>query len=97
MNIHIMSEWLLLNVVGTRRVLLHLDNFDIHQAAVESTPPPPNVHIQFFPAYGTTVQPLSLGITQHIKHHYRKQYLVYIAAEFDTGQSPIQTMSLYHS
>lgn len=98
MNVHIMSEWLLFfyERVGTRRVLLLLDDFYAHEVAVESTPPPPNVHLQFFPAYGTTVQPLSLGITQHIKHHYRKRYLAYIAAGFDTGQCPIQTMSLYH-
>lgn len=99
MNVHIMSEWLLFFYarIGTRRVLLLLDNYHAHQAAVESTPPPPNIHIQFFPAYSTTVNhPLSLGITQHLKHHYRKRYLAYIAAGFDTGQSPIRTMSLYH-
>lgn len=99
MDVHIMSEWLLsfYERVGTRRVLLLLDNFHAHQAAIESTPPPANVHIQLFPAYNTTVtQPLSLGIAQHVKYHYRKRYLAYIAAGFDTGQSPIRTMSLYH-
>lgn len=100
MNTPIMSEWLLFfyRHVGERRVLLLLDNFHAHAAAVESTPPPPNVHIQFSPAHATNFHhPLRLGVTQHLKLYYRKRWLAYIAAGFETGLSPIKAMSLYHS
>ncbi|KAJ5698966.1 hypothetical protein N7462_000971 [Penicillium macrosclerotiorum] len=104
----IMSEWLLnfYQHIGTsRRVLLLLDDFNIHVTAVETTPPPPNVHIQLFPANlpaqpanaPTVRQPLSLGIMQHLKQHYRKRWLNYIVAGFESGQSPICKMSLYHA
>jgi hypothetical protein len=46
----IMQEWLLFfyNHVGDRRVLLLLDSHPDHQAAVEATPPPPNVQMCMF-------------------------------------------------
>lgn len=77
-DVQIMSEWLTIfyQHVGSRRVVLLLDGKLAHQAALETTPPPGNVHIQLFPENTTnTHQPLRLGITQQLKYHYRKQWL----------------------
>ncbi|KAJ5171175.1 uncharacterized protein N7500_003958 [Penicillium coprophilum] len=98
----IMQEWLLFfyNHVGERRVLLLLDNHPDHQAAVEATPPPPNVHVQLFPAStpgSTQQQPINLGISQTLKHYYRRQWLAYIVASIEPSPSPIHMMSLYHA
>ncbi|KAJ5166266.1 uncharacterized protein N7482_005047 [Penicillium canariense] len=100
LDTRIMSEWLTMfyEHIGSRRVLLFLDNFHAHEAALESTPPPPNIHIQTFPANSPKEhQPLRLGIIHHLKQHYRKQWLGYLLAGFDSGQSPMQMMSLYHA
>ena len=98
----IMQEWLLFfyNHVGDRRVLLLLDSHPDHQAAVEATPPPPNVHVQLFPTHtGTPIeqQPINSGISQTIKHYYRRQWLAYIVACKGSPQNPVYTMSLYHT
>lgn len=75
-----------------------LDDYQAHQAAVESTPPPANVHVQFFPAQASGVKPpLNQGITRNLKQHYRKRYLSYMVAGFQAGQSPVQTMNLYYT
>lgn len=99
-DVQIMSEWLTMfyEHVGLRRVILLLDNKPAHQAATETTPPPGNVHIQFFPEHSPdTHQPLRLGVTQHLKYHYRKQWLGYMVASFESGQNPMEMISLYHS
>lgn len=98
----IMQEWLLFfyDHVGERRVLLLLDNHPDHQAAVEATPPPPNVHVQLFPTQTRTSneqQPINLGISQTLKHYYRKQWLAYIVAGMESSQNPVHMMSLYHT
>lgn len=95
-----MSDWLLsfYERVDGRRVLLLLDDYHAHQAAVESTPPPANVHIQFFPTqHGGINPPLKMGITQSLKQHYRKNYLSYLAKGFQAGQNPVRTMNLYYT
>ncbi|KAJ5502608.1 hypothetical protein N7463_005482 [Penicillium fimorum] len=98
----IMQEWLLFfyNHVGERRILLLLDNHPDHQAAVEATPPPPNVHVQLFPAQipdANQQQPINLGISQTLKHHYRREWLMYTMAGMKSPQNPVHTMSLYHT
>ena len=96
----IMSDWLLLfyEHVDGRRVLLLLDDCDTHQAAVDSTPPPANVHIQFFPERASGIKaPLKLGITQNLKDSYRKRYLSYLARGLQAGRNPVRTMSLYYT
>ncbi|KAJ5213926.1 hypothetical protein N7449_001095 [Penicillium cf. viridicatum] len=98
----IMQEWLLFfyDHVGERRVLLLLDNHPDHQAALEATPPPPNVHVQLFPTQTRTSneqQPINLGISQTLKHYYRRQWLAYIVAGMELPQNPVYTMSLYHT
>ncbi|KAJ5439041.1 uncharacterized protein N7458_010039 [Penicillium daleae] len=99
-DVQIMSEWLTMfyQHVGSRRVVLLLDDKPVHQAALETTPAPGNVHIQCFPEKSpTSYQPLSLGITQQLKHHYRKQWLGYMATSFESGQRPMEMISLYHT
>jgi hypothetical protein len=98
----IMQEWLLFfySHVEDRRVLLLLDNHPDHQAAVEATPAPPNVHVQLLPTQTGTSneqQPINLGISQILKHYYRKQWLAYIVAGKGSHQNPVFTMSLYHT
>ncbi|KAJ5180126.1 transcriptional regulator family: Centromere protein B DNA-binding region [Penicillium capsulatum] len=100
MTTEIMSEWLLFfyRHVGERRVLLLLDNFAAHEAALQITPPPAHVHIHVFPAYATAQhQPMGLGITQHLKHHFRKQWLSYIVAGTRSASRPIEKMTLFHA
>ena len=102
-DIHIMSQWLLMfyqHVGSERRVLLLLDDKPTHTAAMEATPPPSNVHVQYFPMNSSSLngrQPLRLGITQHLKHHYRKQFLSYMLATFKLGQRPLETIGMYHT
>lgn len=99
-DVQIMSEWLTMfyQHVGSRRVVLLLDDKPAHQAALETTPPPGNVHVQCFPEKSpNSYQPLRLGVTQQLKTHYRKQWLGYMATSFDSGSSPIEMISLYHA
>ncbi|KAJ5368085.1 uncharacterized protein N7496_007845 [Penicillium cataractarum] len=99
-DVQIMSEWLTMfyHHVGSRRVVLLLDDKPAHQAALETTPPPGNVHVQCFPEKSpNSYQPLRLGITQQLKTHYRKQWLGYMATSFDSGSSPMEMISLYHT
>lgn len=97
----IMSEWLrsFYSCIGrTRKVLLLMDNFSAHQAALEDVPPPPNILVQFFPANSTSVyQPLDQGIIQNLKHYYHKQWLHYMIVGLDIGQNPLHTMNLYYA
>lgn len=97
-DVQIMSEWLTMfyQHVGSRRVILLLDDKPAHQAALETTPPPGNVHIQYFPEKSPNVyQPLRLGVTEQLKTHYRKQWLEYMATSFHSGSSPMEMISLY--
>jgi hypothetical protein len=98
----IMQEWLLsfYKYVGDRRVLLLLKNHPDHVAAAEMMPPPSNVHIQYFPIQvGATddQQPLTLGIIQTVKLHYRKEWLSYMAACKESSTNSVHMMSLYHA
>lgn len=100
MTTQIMVEWLLFfyRHVGERRVLLLLDNFPAHEAALQISPPPANVHIHVFPSHATSQhQPMVLGISQHLKQHYRKQWLDYIVAGTRSGSQPIEKMTLFHA
>ncbi|KAJ5194334.1 hypothetical protein N7472_006800 [Penicillium cf. griseofulvum] len=98
----IMQEWLLFfyGHAGERRVLLLLDNHPDHQAAVEATPPPPNVHVQLFPAQTPNAnpqQPVNLGISHTLKQYYRRQWLAYLAAGMESPQNPVHTMTLHQT
>lgn len=100
MTTRIMTEWLLFfyRHVGERRVLLLLDNLPSHESALQINPPPANVHVHVFPSKATTeYQPMVLGIAQHLKQHYRKQWLGYIVAGTRSDSNPIEKMTLFHT
>jgi hypothetical protein len=73
MNQFIMAEWLkafYLQVGTSRSILLTMDNFSAHIAAIESTPPP-NIRIIWLPLNATSrFQPLDQGIIAAIKAYY---------------------------
>ncbi|KAJ5110027.1 hypothetical protein N7532_002672 [Penicillium argentinense] len=97
MSAVIMQEWLLAFYahIGSRQVLLMLDNFPAHTAAIEATPPPPNIHIETYPIIPEVITPpISCGIARILKQQYRRQYLGYIIAGYNRGCSPIQEMCL---
>jgi DDE superfamily endonuclease. len=69
----IISEWLLSFYVHIcdRWVLLLLDDNPAHQAIVDSTPLPANIHVRFLPQHAGGINPpLKMGITQHLKGIY---------------------------
>jgi hypothetical protein len=58
------------------------------------------VHVQLLPTQTGTSneqQPINLGISQILKHYYRRQWLAYIVAGKGSHQNPVFTMSLYHT
>lgn len=80
MDTMIMKEWLLFfySHIGSRTVLLTIDNYPAHLSGLELAPPPPNVRIQWLPSNSTSrFQPLDQGIIQNLKVYYRKQWLRY--------------------
>ena len=60
-DVQIMSEWLTMfyQHIGTPRVVLVLDDKPAHQAALETTPAPGNVHVQFLPGKSPTSSALA--------------------------------------
>jgi hypothetical protein len=96
----VMAEWLgaFYNHISNRRVLLLMDNFSAHLLAVHTTPPPPNIRIQWLPAESTSVfQPLDQGILQNLKHYYKKNWLRFMLREYESGQDPIKTVTLHQA
>lgn len=95
----IMEQWLqaFYKHIGTiRRVLLTMDNFSAHHAAIESYPPPANIEVCWLPANSTSCfQPLDQGIIQNCKAYYKRHWLKYILQEFDSNANPQSTMNLH--
>lgn len=74
-----MREWLhtFYSHIGSRTILLLMDNFPAHIEGANLAPPP-NIRIQWLPANSTSLyQPLDQGIIQNLKTHYRKYWRVY--------------------
>jgi len=94
-----MVEWLhsfYLHIGRVREVLLTMDNFSAHYAAIEIAPPTPNIRICWLPANSTSpFQPLDQGIIQSFKAHYRRQWLSYMLDCFNTNHNPMDTMNLH--
>lgn len=94
----IMGEWLqkFYEHIGTSRtVLLSLDNFSAHTAAVQALPPPSNIRICFLPANSTSrYQPLDQGIIANFKVHYRRHWLYYMLREWEEQRDPLSTVNL---
>lgn len=98
MNTEIFSEWLrwFNNRVSPRKVLLIMDNFSAHAAAVEANDGllnnlvicylPPNVTSKY--------QPLDQGVIASFKSYYRRSWLQYMVDEFDEGRNPLYTTNV---
>jgi hypothetical protein len=88
----IMLEWLRwFDTRAQRPVLLLMDNFSAHEAAVElleaSALPLKWTRIEWFPANTTSCfQPLDQGIIQNWKCYVRKELLRFLMVEFDAGR-----------
>lgn len=96
----LMREWLLAfySHIGSRTVLLLMDNFKAHVEGIELAPPPSNIRIQWLPANSTSLyQPLDQGIIQNLKTHYRKYWLRFIIQGFENNTDPFTAVSLYHA
>jgi hypothetical protein len=99
----IFLEWLRWfdNEVSGRRVLLLMDNFSAHTAAVatlEALPPSQrlqHVQIVWLPPNSTSrYQPLDQGIINAFKARYRQQWLEYMCEEVEVGRNPIKTINI---
>ena len=96
----IMIDWLsaFYKHIGSRSVILCMDNLQAHIAGVEALPPPSNIHVIWLPKNSTSIfQPLDQGIIQNLKIYYRKQWLQYIIQSIDNGVNPFTTVTLYET
>lgn len=94
----IMSQWLLsfYSHVGSRSVLLLMDNFLPHIQGAELAPPPSNIRIQWLPANSTSLyQPLDQGITNNLKTYYRKRWLQFMINHYEANLNPLEKIMLY--
>ena len=95
-----MKEWLqaFYRWIGTRSVLLLMDNFKAHINGVNQQPPPPNIRIQWLPANSTSIyQPLDQGIINQFKYGYKKQWIRYMLSCYERGLDPAREVSLYYT
>jgi hypothetical protein len=100
MNTGLMVEWLqaFYKHIGTRKVILTMDNLKAHINGVEEAPPPSNIHIIWLPKNSTSVfQPLDQGIIQNLKIYYRKQWMRFIVDSIDQQRNPSETVTLYET
>lgn len=94
----IMKEWLLsfYSHIGSRSVLLLMDNFLPHIQGAELAPPPSNIRIQWLPANSTSLyQPLDQGIINNLKTHYRKRWLRFMIDHYEVNLNPLDKIMLY--
>jgi hypothetical protein len=97
MNHTLMIEWLRwFDQRAKRQVLLLMDNFSAHELAVdliaESGRPLKWTQIEWFPANTTCIyQPLDQGIIQNWKCFVKKELLLFLKDEFDSGRDFTQT------
>jgi len=93
-------EWLkaFYTFIRSNRVLLLMDNFSAHIAAIKLSPPPANIRIQWLPANSTSItQPLNQGIINSFKAHYKRRWLRYMIDAFKQNLNPFYLMNLYHA
>lgn len=98
MNTELFIQWLqwFNDRVAPRKVLLIMDNFSAHIAAVSEQLQhlnhlvicwlPPNVTSRY--------QPLDQGIIKAFKAHYRRHWLQYMIDEFDHNRQPLKTTNV---
>jgi len=99
MNQFIMKEWLTAFYCHcglTRSILLTMDNFKAHIAAIQLAPPPPNIRIIWLPPNGTSLfQALDQGIIASLKAQYRRQWLQYMLQAYESHLDPIKSMNIH--
>lgn len=97
----LMEEWLRwfdCQMTG-RKVVLLLDNFSAHEAAVEkislSMQPLQNTLIIWLPPNATSkYQPLDQGIINTWKSYWRREWVRYILHEFEAGRDALYTVDI---
>jgi hypothetical protein len=98
MSEDIFKEWLFWfdQRMGGRKVALLLDNLSIHKAAyAEIGEQLQNTLVIWLPASSTSrFQPLDQGIVRVWKAYWKRQWILYMMAEFDRGFNPISTMTI---
>ena len=83
-----------------RKVVLLIDGFSAHHSGIDLllSDYPEGLQyttILFLPANATSIcQPLDQGIIRAWKAHYRKQWLIYVCAEYDKNNDPIKSMTV---
>ncbi|KAI1007383.1 hypothetical protein K3495_g839 [Podosphaera aphanis] len=93
----IMSEWLEMfyRHIDGKRALLLLDNFSTFSSDPNLCLPPSNIRICWFPPnFSNLFRPLSQGIIQNLKAHYRQSWLEYMIELLDQGIDPLKTMNI---
>ena len=100
MTTDIFKEWLLwfdnkMNADG-RKVALLMDNFSAHESAFKELGfQLQNTFIIWLPANSTTrYQPLDQGIIYTWKSYWKKQWVLYMMAQFDQGFDPMSTITI---
>jgi hypothetical protein len=96
----ITKEWLLAFYahIGTRLVLLTMDNFEPHIAGLQFAPPPSNIRIQFLPANSTSqFQPLNQGTIQNMKIYYRRQWLRFMLDIFEKQMNLLEYVTVLYA
>jgi hypothetical protein len=98
MTTTVMGEWLqefYIHVGTERQILLTMDNFSAHYAAIELFPPPKNIRVCWLPANSTSrYQPLDQGIIQNFKAFYRRQWLQFALEAYETDKTPHENMNI---
>lgn len=95
---NIMREWLRWfdSQMTGRKVALLMDNFSAHEAAFEEIGSElKNTLVIWLPANSTSrYQPLDQGIIRTWKAYWKRQWVVYMMAQFDNHQDPISTITI---
>jgi hypothetical protein len=99
MDQKIMIEWLhwFDSRVG-RPVLLLMDNFSAHEAAVKAIDDAGGLRfttVKWLPPNSTSIhQPLDQGIIQNWKAYVRRSFIRFMASSFDSGRNPVKEMNV---
>ncbi|KAF2179192.1 DDE-domain-containing protein [Zopfia rhizophila CBS 207.26] len=91
-----MADWLrtFYCYIGSRQVLLIMDNFSAHIIALELAPPLVNIYIKLLPKNSTSMfQPLDQGIIQNFKAYYKKSWLQFSITCYNTNKDPIKEVT----
>lgn len=91
-------QWFSQRIGSNRRILLVMDNFSAHTAAVQQIQqhqPLQNITVCWLPPNSTAkTQPLDQGIIRTYKAHYRKSWLLYMLDQFNKELNPLRTMNV---